>query len=194
MTALTTPGMPRSAATNRALPGIMHSITATSITVLVLAAIALSASRAGAAQADAQTAAAAAKQAAPAARKKSPYQPESMTRSARSYVAVTKGVDDLKVRRTNQGNLIRFSYRVVNADQAKTLQDRSATPMLIGHDSHAVLQVPVMDKVGPLRQSTAPEVGKEYWMMFSNKGDVVKAGERVSVVIGGFRVDGLRVE
>jgi hypothetical protein len=51
-----------------------------------------------------------------------------------------------------------------------------------------------MDKVGPLLQSTAPEVGKEYWMMFSNKGDVVKAGERVSVVIGGFRVDGLRVE
>jgi hypothetical protein len=115
-------------------------------------------------------------------------------RSGRELIAVTKGVNDLKVRRTNAGNLIRFSYRVTNAEQAKALNDSKATPYLIGHTSHAMLQVPVVDKVGPLRQSTAPEVGKEYWMMFSNKGDVVKTGERVSVVIGSFRVDGLRVE
>jgi hypothetical protein len=57
-----------------------------------------------------------------------------------------------------------------------------------------VLKVPVMEKVGPLRQAFAPEVGKEYWMVFSNKGDVVKKGERVSVVVGSFRVDGLVVE
>jgi hypothetical protein len=141
-----------------------------------------------------QSTAAAKPVAAPPARKKSPYHPESVPRSGRSFLAVTKGVDDLKVRRTNAGNLIRFSYRVTNVDQAKALNDKKATPYMIGHTSHAMLQVPVMDKVGPLRQSTAPEAGKEYWMVFSNKGDVVKTGERVSVVIGSFRVDGLMVE
>jgi len=130
----------------------------------------------------------------PVARKKSPYHPESVPRSGRAFLAATKGVDELKVRRTNAGNLIRFTYRVTNTDQAKALNDKKATPYLIGHTSHAVLQVPVMDKVGPLRQSTVPEAGKEYWMVFSNKGDVVKTGERVSVVIGSFRVDGLLVE
>ena len=130
----------------------------------------------------------------PSARKKSPYQPEGVPRSGRSYLAVTAGVSDMRVHRTNAGNLIRFSYRVTNADQAKAINDKKATPYMIGHTSHAVLYVPVMEKVGPLRQSTAPEAGKEYWMVFSNKGDVIKPGERVSVVIGSFRVDGLRVE
>lgn len=126
--------------------------------------------------------------------KKSPYQPESLTRSGRIYYAATAGIDNMRVRRTNAGNLIRFTYRVNDPDRATALNDKKATPYLVGHSSHAVLYVPVMDKVGPLRQSTRPDAGKEYWMVFSNKGDVVKTGERVSVVIGQFRVDGLRVE
>lgn len=153
-------------------------------------AYAQSPSGAGEKAARAQVAAASA----PAGSKRSSYKPESLTRSARDYYSVTLGVDELKVRRTNMGNLIRFSYRVTDPQKAMGLGDRQATPYLIGHSSQMVLQVPVMDKVGPLRQATRPEANKEYWMVFSNKGDVVKAGERVSVVIGKFRVDGLRVE
>jgi hypothetical protein len=128
------------------------------------------------------------------ARKSSPYRPEKLTRSAKDYYAATQGVDKLKVSHTASGNLIRFSYRVTDPERAKVLSDKKATPYLIGHRSRAVLQVPVMDKVGQLRQAQTPQAGQEYWMVFSNKGDVVKPGERVSVVIGTFRVDGLRVE
>lgn len=128
------------------------------------------------------------------ARKKSPYQPEGIPRSGREFVALTKGVSDMRVRRTNAGNLIRFTYRVTNADLAAAVNDRQTKPYLIGHTSHVMLEVPVMEKVGPLRQSPRAEEGKEYWMVFSNKGDAVKKGERVSVVIGQFRVDGLIVE
>ena len=180
--------------TARAHVRIDRSLAITSLTLAVLAALWLLAPKVGAAQADAEPSAAAPPASSPSARKKSPYRPESVPRTGRSYLAATTGVSDLKVRRTNAGNLIRFSYRVDNVDHAKALNDRKATPYLIGHTSHAVLQVPVMDKVGPLRQSTAPEAGKEYWMVFSNKGDVIKTGERVSVVIGSFRVDGLLVE
>ena len=127
------------------------------------------------------------------ARKTSPYRPESVTQGARSYYNVTAGVDDLKVRRTGS-SLIRFSYRVTDPVRARALADKKSTPYLFGHTSRAMLQVPVMDKVGPLRQSTAPQMGQEYWMVFSNKGDAVKPGERVSVVIGSFRADGLKVE
>src|SRR6266481_6373695 len=38
------------------------------------------------------------------------------------------------------------------------------------------------------------ESGKSYWMVFSNKGSFVKRGNRVSVEIGRFRVDGLVVQ
>jgi hypothetical protein len=126
-------------------------------------------------------------------RKVSPYHPVSVTPSARNHYVVVSGVDTLRVRRTGS-DLIRFSYRVIDTERARPLSDKTATPYLIGHRSRAVLQVPVMDKVGALRQAQTPQPGQEYWMVFSNKGDVVKAGERVSVVIGTFRADGLLVE
>ena len=55
------------------------------------------------------------------------------------------------------------------------------------------LEIPTMEKVGQLRQTTPPEAGKSYWMVFSNKGSLVKPGDRVSVIIGAFRADGLYV-
>ena len=65
---------------------------------------------------------------------------------------------------------------------------------MIGERSHVMLQVPVMDKVGQLRQTSTVEKGKEYWMVFSNKGGFVKTGERVDVKIGSFHAEGLMVE
>jgi hypothetical protein len=51
-----------------------------------------------------------------------------------------------------------------------------------------------MEKIGQLRQSAPPEVGRSYWMAFSNKGRLVKRGDRVNVVVGPFRADGLVVD
>ena len=90
--------------------------------------------------------------------------------------------------------MIRFSYRVENAEKAKVVNDKKATPYLIDERAHVRLEVPTMEKVGQLRQSSTPEAGKTYWMVFSNKGGPVKRGDRVSIVIGRFRVDGLVVE
>ena len=56
------------------------------------------------------------------------------------------------------------------------------------------LVVPDMEKVGKLRQSSTPEAGKAYWMVFSNKGKFVKHGDHVNVVIGRFHADGLVVD
>jgi hypothetical protein len=45
-----------------------------------------------------------------------------------------------------------------------------------------------------LRQSADPQEGKSYWMAFSNKGRLVKRGDRVNVVIGQFHADGLVID
>ena len=50
-----------------------------------------------------------------------------------------------------------------------------------------------MDNVGRLRQVATPQSDREYWMAFSNKGHQVKAGDRVTVIIGTFRAEGLTV-
>jgi hypothetical protein len=128
------------------------------------------------------------------ARKTSPYKTVKMTERGKTYYMAKWGVEKLKVNYTSSGNLIRFSYRVTDAESAKPLGDRKATPYLFGQRSRAMLQIPVMDKVGMLRQTGTPQTGQEYWMVFSNKGNLIKPGDRVNVMIGSFRADGLMVE
>jgi hypothetical protein len=104
------------------------------------------------------------------------------------------GVDSFVVRSVESGQMIRFSYRVIDGEKATAVNDKKATPYLIDEAAHVKLVVPMMEKVGQLRQSAAPESGKSYWMVFSNKGGFVKQGDRVSVEIGKFRIDGLVIE
>ena len=124
----------------------------------------------------------------------SPYMAAQHAASADIGYALDWGVDSMQAHQTNDGNLIRFTYRIVDINKAKALIDKVATPMMISPRAGVALQVPVMDKVGALRQSTSIESGRSYWMVFSNKGNLVKPGDHVSVVVGKFRVDGLIVQ
>jgi hypothetical protein len=117
-----------------------------------------------------------------------------LTPSARRYYQSVWGVDILGVKPVSSGAMLRFSYRVVDANKAKALNDKKATPHLVDQATRASLVIPTMEKVGQLRQSATPENGREYWMLFSNKGNFVKPGSRVDVVIGNFRAEGLIVQ
>lgn len=92
------------------------------------------------------------------------------------------------------GEIIRFSYRVIDPEKAGPLNDKKVEPSLISPEKRVKLVIPSLEKVGQLRQSSTPEAGKAYWMAFSNKGGVIKRGDRVDVVIGTFHADGLEVE
>src|SRR6266478_2790409 len=104
------------------------------------------------------------------------------------------GIDDIHVRSTASGSLIRFSYRVVDADKAKILNDKKAPPYLIDEKNGLALPIPQLENVGQLRQVATPQNGREYWMAFSNKGRYVKPGDHVTLVIGRFRAQELVVE
>ena len=104
------------------------------------------------------------------------------------------GVDSLTAKAVESGELIQFRYRVLDPARAKTLNDKNNEALLFAPDIRAKLVIPSLEKVGQLRQTSTPEEGKFYWMAFSNPGKVVKRGDRVNVVIGGFHVEGLVVE
>ena len=104
------------------------------------------------------------------------------------------GVDSLTVKYTESGEMIRFSYRVIDPEKATTLNDKKAEPSLIDPQAGVKLVVPQMEKIGQLRQSSTPIAGKSYWMAFSNSGRRVRPGDRVDVEIGNFRAQGLVVE
>ena len=122
------------------------------------------------------------------------YRQNRVAASARQYYAIQWGVDSLSVRSVESGEIIRFSYRVLDAEKAKALNDKKAEPSLIDPRAGVKLVVPSLEKVGKLRQSSTPEAGKMYWMAFSNKGGFVKRGHRVDVVIGPFKAEGLVVQ
>jgi hypothetical protein len=113
---------------------------------------------------------------------------------ARNYYQMLWGVDSFDAKSVESGEMIRFSYRVLDPQKAAQLNDKHNQPALIDERAGVKLSVPTLEKVGALRQSTSPEAGKVYWMVFSNKERYVKSGDRVSVVIGKFRVGNLLVE
>jgi len=122
------------------------------------------------------------------------YRPEHFSKRERSYYQLFWGVDSIHAKAVESGELIKFSYRVLDADKAKALNEKSNEPAMYVPALHAKLVIPTMEKVGQLRQTSTPEPGRIYWMTFSNPGATVKRGDRVTVVIGGFHIDGLLIE
>ena len=117
-----------------------------------------------------------------------------MTPKAREYYTLRWGVDSLNVRSVESGEIIRFTYRVLDPEKAQPLNEKRNEPSLVDPKAGVKLVIPSLEKVGKLRQSSSPEAGKVYWMAFSNKGRVVKRGDRVNVLIGSFQANGLTVE
>ena len=122
------------------------------------------------------------------------YQADRFAGRAGRYYSLIWGVDSLSVKWAEQGEIIRFAYRVLDANKAKTLNDKALEPALIDPQAGVKLVVPALEQVGILRQSGTPEAGKVYWMAFSNKGRKVKRGDHIIVQIGNFRADGLVVD
>jgi hypothetical protein len=122
------------------------------------------------------------------------YRPNRYPKRATAFYSLFWGIDSPSVKAVESGELIRFSYNVLDPNKAKLLNDKKTEAYLILPAAGIRLSVPSLEKVGQLRQSSPPEAGKSYWMAFSNPGRRVKRGDRVNVVIGQFHAEGLIVD
>jgi hypothetical protein len=111
-----------------------------------------------------------------------------------AQIAQRWGVEVTAIRLTASDHMIDYRYRVLDAARATDLFKRQIKPQLIHQKTGKVLGVPSTAKLGPLRNSNTPQAGKIYWMFFGNAGNLVKPGDKVTVVIGDFRVENLVVE
>ena len=143
-------------------------------------------------QAGAQTASQPANQKQPAERMH--YRPDRFAGRAGKYYALVWGVDSLSLKYAESGEIIRFSYRILDPSKARTLNDKKLEPSLIDPAAGVKLVIPSLEKVGQLRQSSTPVAVNSYWLAFSNNGRLVKRGHRVDDVIGSFRAQGLEVD
>lgn len=126
-----------------------------------------------------------------------------------AQVAVYDGMSDWKplqeargirvesVRLSAAGAILDFRYRIMNPAKARPMIDRRIKPFAIVQGSGEKLAVPSYPKVGPLRQTTRfgdPKPGKVYYILFSIPAKNVKPGDKVTVVVGDFRVENLVVQ
>ena len=126
-----------------------------------------------------------------------PYrnQPNRIAKREAAYYEAVWGIAAPNIKAVESGVILRFSYRVLDPEKAKPLNDKKLNPVLVSPERGVQLVVPTMEKVGQLRQAPHElEAGKSYWMAFSNSGRVVKPGDRVDIVIGSFHARGLLVE
>ena len=124
----------------------------------------------------------------------SPYTPDRFAGRAGLTYRLIWGIDAISVRLIESGDLVRFSYRIVDPAKARVLNDKQTAATLDDPKSGVSLVVPTLEKVGQLRQTSTPEAGRSYWMTFSNKGHHVVRGDRVDVVIGAFHANNLVVD
>jgi hypothetical protein len=106
------------------------------------------------------------------------------------------GVTIQGVRLSANGHILDFRYRVLDADKALPLVDRTIKAYLVHQPTGAALAVPESPTIGPLRQTEKfgkPQQGRTYVVLFGNVGKLVQEGDHVTVVIGKFRVPDLVV-
>lgn len=101
------------------------------------------------------------------------------------------------LRLSAEGHMCDFRFRVMDAAKAGPLLDRRYPAALLNEDTGVLTHVPVMPKVGPLRQTVKlgkPAEGRTYFIFFANPGKLIKSGSRVTVSIGDFVMPGLVVQ
>ncbi len=104
------------------------------------------------------------------------------------------GVKVISLRPTAAGQLLDLRFQVLDPEKAKAVLDRNIKAYLQDGKTGKTLPVSI-NKAGSMRQTTLkPEVGRVYFMLFANPGALVKEGGSVSLLIGDFRQDGIRVE
>jgi hypothetical protein len=104
------------------------------------------------------------------------------------------GVQLKPLRLTGEGLFLDFRFRVIDPEKAGPLLQKGTKPYLVDQKSGKTFQVPTT-KVGPMRATaTKPKSDKDYTMLFNNTNRFVKKGDKVTVVIGGFKAENLVVE
>jgi hypothetical protein len=104
------------------------------------------------------------------------------------------GVKVVGVRLTASNHMLDFRYRVTDPEKAWQLLQKKTERYLIQQTTGKKFHVPTT-RLGPLRQSAVkPATDRDYIILFANTAKAIKAGDKVTVVIGDFKAENLVVE
>jgi hypothetical protein len=104
------------------------------------------------------------------------------------------GIHILHLRFVAENHLLDLRFQVSDHEKASTIMSRKHSAYLVDQKTGQALPVPIT-KSGAMRQTTPkPENGREYFMFFSNTGDLVKPGDLMTLAIADIRIPNIPVE
>lgn len=105
------------------------------------------------------------------------------------------GVEEFKIRLTSAGYMLDVRYRVTDKVKAKPLFKRQLRPFVIDEATGVRYGVPSTSKLGYIRQApSSVKENKVYFLLIANPGKRLKRGDKLSLVIGDFKVEHIIVE
>jgi hypothetical protein len=113
-----------------------------------------------------------------------------------SQIKEEQGVEIQSLQMTAGGYMMDFRFRVLDVEKAKIFFDHRVKPYLHVEKSNAKLPVPMASKVGAFRSTDRGKnikPNKNYYIVFGNPDAHVKRGEKVTLVVGDFKVEGMTV-
>jgi hypothetical protein len=104
------------------------------------------------------------------------------------------GIQVKGIRLTAADYMIDFRYHVTDSAKASSILSRQEKATLIHQESGTAMQVPTT-RLGAMRQtSVKPAAGRDYLIFFANRNGLIKTGDKVTVIIGDFKIEDLVVE
>lgn len=106
------------------------------------------------------------------------------------------GIEIVGLRRSAEGYMLDFRYRLLDPAKAAPLLDRKINPYLLDEATGAQMSVPTAPKVGQLRPTSRNKVipGRNYYILFANPGRFLKQGSKVALVLGDLKIEHLTVQ
>jgi len=104
------------------------------------------------------------------------------------------GIQAQSMRLTAVGRMLDFRYKVLDPAKASKVIKRTIHPYLI--DERLGKKIAVKSaKIGELRHTgNNLMAGKQYFVLFANPGRQLKAGDKVTIVMGDYRLQHMQVK
>lgn len=100
------------------------------------------------------------------------------------------GVRVVHVALTGDGGLVDLRFQAIDPDKANVVHEPDYPPQLVDEQSGVVVSELLMGH----RHSGRMLAGQTYYLIFSNPGNLVQRGDRVTVVLGDARLPHVLVE
>ncbi len=99
------------------------------------------------------------------------------------------------LRRTAADYMLDLRFTLDDSSGSAPILDRKIKPHLIHEKTGIKLNIPVSEKIGPLRQTPRhSRKDRVYFMFFANPARLVQSGDQVTIVIGDTRYEHIVVE